>query len=349
MKRTKFLVISLISAMTIVGCDGERGDPEPPPQSSRISFSGLEGLSVNGFTAASTGLLASTDDGIYVMSDSGEWNATSAGQFAIQAMEALYPSHILASVVKENGEYALIESLNGGETWQDKPNSFTDTGEKIHALEFDEATGVLYASGSDVVARSFDFGLQWEVIAGDFGGFATGLSALRVDLANSSLWFGGQNAIEQPKLSKLDLVNGSESALADRLESLLPAPSTIKSVRFGFDQGATVYAAGEGGIVVSNTYGETWDGLLVNDSSRFYFDLIVDAQEAQIVTGGWDKTDAPQPLIIELTLDGGVTWTQEQIDDESLYGGVLSLFLLQSGSDRQVLIGTDGGGVYVFR
>lgn len=80
---------------------------------------------------------------------------------------------------------------------------------------------------------------------------------------------------------------------------------------------------------------------------RFYFDVALDPENPQILyTGGWDKVgDSPQPLIFEVSRDGGVTWEEYKYPSDILYGGVTSVIAVKEGADTVVYLGLYGGGI----
>ena len=87
--------------------------------------------------------------------------------------------------------------------------------------------------------------------------------------------------------------------------------------------------------------------MLLNAESRFFFDLIVDeAAPGTIYTAGWSKIpDEPQPLILEITHDDGVTWNRYRHPDQDIYGGVYALLVRDEENEPVLYAGLFRGGV----
>lgn len=296
-------------------------------------------------------LYAATDKGVHALIDN-EWQLLTPEEWSVNAIEFLDANHILASVSLESGE-ALMESLDGGETWEEVANNFGgEDQEKIQNLYFDKDTKVLYAIGRNVLAQSEDEGREWTILEGEWHGFASGLSAVARHSDTGDLWIGGQGAIENPVLRQVKVDQETEDHSASIAE-LLEAPSVIKSIRFfpeenSAEHGERVLASGEGGIVHSPDYGKTWLPLFVNETSRFYFDVIIDPDNSNILyTAGWSKNwETPQELRLEISPDSGKTWKAYRHNDPELLGGVWSMTLRIEDEKKVLYLGLCKGGVY---
>ena len=135
--------------------------------------------------------------------------------------------------------------------------------------------------------------------------------------------------------------------LSDAILELLKRPSTVEGVVFYPNAETTVFVSGEGGVLRSSDYGTSWSPILTNDSSRFYFDVLVDDETGMIYTGGWDKDFVnPQQLILEVSDDSGDTWRSFKHTDTDIRGGIWSLLLARFGNEKRLFVGLQGGGVY---
>lgn len=356
-----FCLITILFLITGCGSGSSSGSPTPPPApvpppepESPFESRGLGGLTVIAFAETETTLVAGTDGGIYLYEGEDAWTLKTPAEWSVLAMEALYPSQLMASV-RQGAESLLVESLNGGEDWRIVENNFGvipdfEEREPIQRLLFRDDTGELFATGYTSLAVSEDFGGTWQVIDGEWGGIGTGLSALSHAPNRDHYWYGGQGALEDPVLLSFSRFLGDRIDHSAAVEALLPRPSTVEQVRFYPDNEDLVYVMGEGGLIASSDYGANWDALLVNDNSRFYFDLAIDEQSGVMYTGGWDKnfTD-PQPLILEISTDSGLTWTAVEHDDATLQGGIYSLVLWEQDDAKRLFLGLQGGGVYEAR
>ncbi|MEL7044533.1 MAG: hypothetical protein AAGL66_05855, partial [Pseudomonadota bacterium] len=219
--------------------------------------------------------------------------------------------------------------------------------EPVQRLRFDHHSGDLLATGYGVLARSRDWGRSWEILDGAWGRVGTGLGGLSTAMAGQYIWYGGQGAIEDPVLIRYQRSGDQSEDLSEPIEALLPRPSTVESIRFYPTSESTVFVTGEGGVVRSMDSGASWEPALVNSTSRFYFDLLIDDRTGTIYTAGWDKnfTD-PQPLILEVSNDSGLTWSTYQHQDPGLRGGVWSMAFVALDGRRRLFLGLQGGGVY---
>ena len=337
--------------LLIAACDDSNGPRNPPRSDAVFIDRGLDGIEVVALEQTASTLIAATSSGIYKYVGGDDWVLVSPADWKAIAITALYPCHLLASVETPAGEFRLVESLNSGDSWNAVGNNFGGTdnsqSEPIKAIRFDDASGVLFATGYDVLARSSDFGRSWAVVNGAWQGFATGLSALKYSSQYRDIWYGGQDAIENPSLRRTDRDTGGSENLSTKVSELLERPSTIKSVVFYPFAEQTVFVSGEGGVLRSTDYGQSWSPVLVNETSRFYFDVVVDAKTGTAYSAGWDKDyDNPQPLILDFSNDGGQTWQSREYQGAAIQGGVWSLLLAEFGKDQQLFIGLQGGGVY---
>lgn len=341
--------LALVALMVACGDSDTPSDGSEPP--SAFIYLGLAGLNVVALEETESTLIAATNGGIYKYLGEADWALVSPKSWSISEVTALYPSHLLASVQTQDGEFRLVESLNSGDYWAVVANNFggspDEQSEPIKRMVFDDTSGDLFATGYDVLARSDDFGRSWFVVSGDWQGFATGMSALTYSSQHGDFWFGGQGAIENARLLRTDRESGESTDLSVAVSELLESPSTVKSVVFYPSAEQTVFVSGEGGILSSTNYGTSWSPTLVNDSSRFYFDVVIDDETGIIYTGGWDKNfDSPQPLILEVSDDSGTTWQSFEYQDAAIQGGIWSLRLAQFGPDKRFFVGLQGGGVY---
>ena len=321
--------------------------PEPVPV---ISFADLvlPDVIANRFSFNDSIKLAATQSGIYKQEDS-QWVLKSENTWNVLDITIVFDDHYLASV-KLNNEYFLLESVDSGESWTFLTTDFGGSGtanEKINRLKYEESTGILYATGYSALASSNDLGRTWTLLSGTWQGIAKGLHALAINEALNTVWFGGQGSIENPILRQYSLSNATTSN-HDDITHLLPLPSTIESIVFQPSNSNIVYAAGEGGIIVSNDAGDSWEGLLLYNNYRFYYGLLVNPDDNNtIYTAGWSKDiNTPQNLIVERSLDGGTTWEEFIHPSATLYGGVRSMAYSRNQDEELTLhLGLSEGGL----
>lgn len=365
----KLSIISIaLTGFILTGCSNSEDNvnevtepPEPVPTpvpESPFSHIGLAGATVYGLEKTYSSVAAATDMGIYLYQEDNQWTLQTPENWDVKVIEALYDTQLLAYVKltddSPEADGFLVESRDEGKTWSEVETDFgvvfpEDPKEVMRDLHFNDQSGELFAVGIQVVVSSPDFGRSWAVVNGEWGAFATGYSIVTFDDINQSIWVGGQGAIENPILHKIDYTNLSSVNYSGDIEELLHPPSTIKSIRIFPDNDQVVYVAGEGGIANSQDYGDSWQPMLLNDNSRFYFDIVQDTQTGNLFTAGWDKNfSSPQPLLIEFSEDKGQTWNQRSYEDDTIQGGVWSMLVVTEEDSNKLYLGLQGGGVVTY-
>lgn len=294
-------------------------------------------------------VFVATDKGVYKSIDEGvSWQLISSEYWDVTDIIEIDSLHVMISV-KDKGTPFLSESFDGGETWQQLRSRFgpqeSHDSQHINRLHWDENTQTLFGVGTDALAKSIDRGTSWELVAGIWDGFGSGMKSLAYSSTQNIAFYGGQGAIENPILRKIDLNNSSENFID--VTSLLPSPSTIEEIKFDYQDENTLFVSGEGGIITSNDLGLTWSPLLIDDNSRFYFDFIRDERFSNhIYTAGWNKLfNDPQPLIVEISSNNGETWQQFSHPSQKLFGGVRTMDVLYEGDEAIIFLGLYKGGV----
>jgi hypothetical protein len=129
----------------------------------------------------------------------------------------------------------------------------------------------------------------------------------------------------------------------DSYPGLLPNPSVAKGIRF---VGGRVLVSGEGGIVQTADDGRSWT-VLLHDDYRFYFDVLADPlRSGRLVTASWAKNfDTPQPLLVDVSDDGGAHWRRIEHADRTLFGGVWSMASAIERGRTVCYLGLYRGGV----
>lgn len=344
--------LSVVTILLITGCGGGDDDNSfvPAPQPEFRHF-GLDNHIINRITEIEGKLFASTDQGLYAQSEGDNWQLLTLKRWNVRDLLVTSENVWLINYSLDQ-RYYLAQSTDAGKSWQAMEHDFggpnrnqEDPQEPILRLLHD--AGRVFAVGPDVLALSENNGRNWSLLAGNWDGFATGLSVLALNKDRNDVWYGGQGAIEDPRLLRYSL---DTMVLAEfpEISELLEFPSVVKTIVLHPQQPDIVYAGGEGGLIKTDNYGETWQDMLTNDTSRFYFDLVLDPSNANILyTAGWDKNfDDPQPLILEISRNAGQTWQSHTLADNDLFGGVQSLFGRQEQGQFVLYIGLFKGGVF---
>jgi photosystem II stability/assembly factor-like uncharacterized protein len=327
-------------------------DDSEPSHQLTVEFGkqGLEDLISNRVIVTNDGtVLVATDQGAYKSIDEGEsWQLVSPDNWNINDIVEIDTLHFMISA--KNGETAFLsETFDGGETWSQLRTHFgpqdSQESQHINRLHWDESTQTLFGIGIDVLAKSIDRGGNWELVSGIWNGFGSGMRSIAYSSTENIALYGGQGAIENPILRKVDLSSLTQNFID--LTSLLPVPSTIEEIQFDSQDENILFVSGEGGIISSNDQGITWHPILLDQNSRFYFDFIRDERFTDhIYTAGWNKIfNAPQPLIIEISENGGETWRQFSHPNQNIFGGVRTMDILYEGDEAILFLGLYKGGV----
>lgn len=339
-------------SLFLAACGGGGGGPFEPPVRPVAVFEseGLAGGTIHQLRRSGDKLFAATDDGLFQKTvGDNRWQLVGLDDINVLAFVAIAADHWLAAGFERSDvtleHPKLLETVNAGSNWLEISHDFGAGGtrtEPIYALAYDPNGGVLYATGTAALARSTDFGRHWDVIDGTVDS-AGSLSALGLQPATGQVWFGGQNAIEQMVLRRYDVGSGQTQSFP----AMLPSPSVIKGLTFDPADAERVLASGEGGILQTRDGGTTWINLLGDVDHRFYFNAVLDPADSEVIyTVGWTKTPDRQPLILEVSRDGGATWTEHQHADASIFGGAWSVMAVREGTTTAIYAGLDGGGIY---
>ncbi|MBU3005305.1 hypothetical protein [Paraglaciecola arctica] len=310
---------------------------------------GLDGLISNRVLVTSDGVVVATDKGAYKSIDRGiSWELMTPEDWYVLDIIEIDTLHLMISAQLKGSNF-LSESFDGGKTWIQLRANFgaenSNHAEQVNRMDWDELTQTLFATGIEVLARSNDRGLIWEVVSGGWNSFGSGMRSVSYSTNQNVAFYGGQGAIENPLLKRVDLSNNSESFID--LTDLLPMPSTIEEIQFDENDDNTLFVSGEGGLITSSDLGETWTPLLLDDDSRFFFDFVKDKRfNDHFYTAGWNKVfDEPQPLILEISQDNGNSWQQFTHPSQTLFGGVRTMDILYEGDEAILFLGLYKGGV----
>jgi photosystem II stability/assembly factor-like uncharacterized protein len=338
-----FLIISIISFST--SCDSDSN------QEGNISWKkiGLNGLKVNKLELINNNLYAVTSDGLYVKNINSSSSFISIGLQGKNLLDvAIFnTNHILASFRNEsNGEDTKIyETLNGGTTWSVKNTNFgiIQFPEAVNDFEWDEISNTLYATGYGVLAKSIDYGTNWEILWGDWANIGTGMMINKNPFKEKDLWFGGQGGIENGYL-----VNSFNNSVRE-WNDLVPNPSVVKAIAFDNQSPQNIYVGWEGELSKSNDHGNTWTTLIDrHQEAHFFFGIGISQNNPNIIyTGKWIKGVTSQPLEIYYSSDEGITWKSEIFQSENK-GGIFDLKVKSEENQDRIFVALDGGGIYEF-
>ncbi|GHG08077.1 hypothetical protein GCM10017161_42290 [Thalassotalea marina] len=322
--------------------------PEKPsaPLTPTFVELGLERHKVEKLLSINDQIIALTDQGLYRRDST--WQALTDTRYHVLAMATLSDNHWIASV-KQNESAFFIETNDAGATWQLFDDNFGgdySSNEVARTLVYDSEKQKLYATGLFVLASSTDMGRSWTVEEGQWGSLGTGLGSILLHQEKQDVWYGGQNGIESPVLDQFNTETYALTTHAQAIGEHLPSPSVIYQIIIDPKNTDRIIAAGEGGIVHTTDYGDTWQGLLTEQNYRFHFSPVFDPKDQNIIyTAGWDKGADIQPLILEMSKDDGQTWEAYTYEKQEFKGGVRSMLAVEESGKTVIYIGLYNNGV----
>lgn len=344
-----WLCFIAFAAVFTSGCGGDKTRPLPPETTLTFAFDGLSDHSIHRLHQFDNLLFAATDKGLFIKSTATQSSWQAAGLETAELLDLIVFSkdHYLAltqSTVAEKAVYRLMETTTGGGRWYPvEPDFGGDESEPIVAIVYDSHNQRLFAKGIAVLAVSYDEGRSWHKIAGQWQGAGASRGVIKYNTRTNEVWYGGQNTVGQTLLCTYALDNDDERCFTQALAN----PGSIYDIAFDTHNPARILVAGAGGVAQSLDQGETWVTLITEQPHRLYTAVAVDRQNPDIIyTGGWDNLwQAPQPLTLEISRDGGVSWTQFLYPSTSLFGGIKSLLAVNENGRNILYIGLHKGGV----
>lgn len=347
-----FIVFTVV-ALVLLGCNSSSGDraitePEKPatPLTPKFTEFGLQRHKIEKLMQINDQIIALTDQGLYRYDTT--WQALTDTRYHILALVEISSTHWLASV-KQGEDAFFIESTDSGATWQVIEDNFGgdfSSNEVARTLVYDNQKQKLYATGYYVLASSLDNGRSWTVEEGQWGSLGTGLGAILLHQEKQDVWYGGQNGIESPVLDQFNTDTFELIMHGNAVNEHLPSPSVIYQILIDPKNKERIIAAGEGGIVHTTDYGETWLPLLTEQDYRFHFSPVFDPNDDSVLyTAGWDKGADVQPLILEMSKDDGQTWQAHTYEKQDFKGGVRSMLAVEESGKTVLYIGLYSNGV----
>lgn len=312
---------------------------------------GLDGSKVYELSIVNERLYAATNNGVYSKHIHADDDFVHLGLEGRNVVDFIVFSdqHIIATTANRGAitdDYALLETINGGDSW-DELHPFGDDGmeEPVHSLSIHPLrSSVIFATGPRVVATSSDYGRSWELLWGEWGSFATGTSVAEINPGvTDDLWFGGQGGIENGYLGML-----RNEALLNEWNDLVPNPTVATELAFDQQAAQTIYVGFEGALMKTTNNGSTWKEVIHGRTNgmRFFYGIgISTTNQNHVFAGGWLKGEETQPLILYYSTDAGENWRTRIFDDEQT-GGVFSMKVVSEATRERIFVGLDKGGVY---
>lgn len=333
---------------TYASCENEAPAPKLDFEFHQL---GLDGLKMYELSIVNERLYAATNNGVYSKHINADDDFVHLGLEGRNVVDFVVFSnqHIIATTANRGAitdDYALLETINGGDSW-DELDPFGDDGieEPVHSLSIHpNQTNVIYATGQRSVATSSDYGRSWELLWGEWGSFASGTNVAEVNPAiQTDLWYGGQGAIENGYLGVLR----NESALHE-WDDLVPNPTVALEVVFDQQVTQTIYVGFEGALMKTTNNGSTWKEVINGrrNGMRFFYGIgISTSNPNHVFAGGWLKGEETQTMIIYYSTNTGKTWSSKTFDAEQS-GGIFTMKIISEPTYERIFVGLDKGGVY---
>lgn len=341
-----------LATLSVTACGGggggssnppDTGGPLPPPDTALLNteLSGRQTVEIMQLDGKAQ--LAATHQGLLWRADAeSTWQTRSPLTEKVTALTVIDQGHYLVAFDGENGSAAqLYSTTDAGLTWQSIAHNFgADHATPITGLHYESSSDQVFAIGTDALAVSDRNAESWDLLNGQWDSFGTGLSLLRIDPVDEVIWYGGQGAIENGFLVRYE----TTTTESQRWDDLLPNPSTFKGGLVHPTDHSLLLFSGEGGIVRSDDNGSSWTRPLGDVDHRFYFDVVL-SEAGALYTARYDKGAPTQELVVECSTDNGRTWKANDLSEETSYGGVKSLLLVETAGITELYLGLWENGI----
>ena len=342
----RLALLAIIIAIFSSCDDNDVISPTPDPTFRKIGPSNLKVYKLVVYGEDS--LFAATNDGVYVKKVDSDAAFVQIGLKGRNVLDIVVftPEHFIATTGNRgftSDTPGIHETLDGGISWQKRVFGDDHNEETAHSLsQHPTIAGTVYGTGSTVVAKSVDHGKSWQVIWGNWGGFASGTSVAEVNpFLETDVWYGGQGGIENGYLGYL-----RNEEPAKQWNDLVDNPTV--AVEVAFPRKHHILAGFEGALMKTSDNGETWEKVIDGhtDGLRFFYGIDQShIRQSNVYAGGWLKGVEEQLLTIYISHDSGSTWEAITFEDEKS-GGIYCLKVIDEGNRDGVFVGLDGGGVY---
>lgn len=345
----RLALLGLAFLLLFSSCDDD--DHTAPAPELTFKQIGLDNLKVYELVLfGDDSLFAATSDGVYVKRITSSTPFTQVGLKGRNVLDVVVftPEHIIATTGNRGfttDDPGIHETLNGGTSWDKSTFGDDNNEETAHSLsEHPEHHGVVYATGNAVVAKSEDYGRNWDVIWGNWGGFASGTAVAEINpFIQTDLWYGGQGGIENGYLGYL-----RNEQPVKQWDDLVDNPTVAVDIAFTNQGGQNIFVGFEGALMKTSNNGDDWKQVIDGhvDGLRFFYGIDKsDHSGHHVYAGGWLKGVDEQSLVLYMSHDSGETWETKTFEDEQS-GGIFTMKVISDGGHDKVFVGLDGGGVY---
>lgn len=343
------VLLTIVILLLLSSCDDD--DNVTPAPELTFKQIGLDNLKVYELVLlGDDSLFAATNDGVYVKKLGSANPFTQLGLDGRNVLDLVVftTEHIVATTGNRGftaDSPGIHETTNGGTSWQKSAFGDGNTEEPAQSLSLHPTEpGVVYAAGNAVVAKSEDYGKSWDVVWGEFGGFASGTHVAELNpFKKTDLWYGGQGGIENGYLGYL-----RNEQPGEEWTDLVDNPTVAVEVAFTKPNSENIFVGFEGALMKTSNNGDNWKKVIDGHENGLRFFYGIDKSENNehhIYAGGWLKGEEHQSLVLYSSRDSGESWNTTLFEQEQS-GGIFTLKVVSEGNRDKIFVGLDGGGVY---
>jgi len=303
---------------------------------------GLESLKVYDVQIYGGEIFAGTDDGIHRFNlaypDSG-WLPVGMQGFEVTDVLVTSSSVIFAGVT--NSTYTLYRTTDGGTEWNPLPWGVqAGPGYPIYSItSVNNSSSDLLAGGLAVIASSYDAGMIWNAVWGDWIFMGMGIHFIRATASEPlTMWAGGESAIFSAVLLKS--YDGGNSWISQAPPA--GGDNRCHDVATLPDNPDVAYVGMEGVIGRTLDGGDNWHSLYY--SSLYHYTVEIDPIRPLIVYVSGSHSTAPATIV--KSTDGGESWVEisdDQFDDNFFYD-----FVMINDTDSNVLYCGTANGILTY-
>lgn len=298
-------------------------------------------------------LYAGTDNGIYkknISTSDTLWAHIGLDNNSIKALLVINNDTIFTSIKiieNESDTISIYHTVDGGLNWIPYQNGFGgDFSKQVHALcKSSYLPDLIYATGFAVIAKSYDFGLSWQQVWGNWNAGGMGTHFIKEDQNSSNIfWAGGESGYLQPYILKSydygstwqeNWINvGGDNACY--CIAIHPQNSDI------------VYVGMEGRIIKSVDGGNNWNTILTPSSYPYFYGLAISPYNPSIIyaTGAY-HIGVTQYLELYISEDEGNSWVLNTLGEPG-QNGIRDLQLVNNNNVDILFLTAGGNGVYKY-
>lgn len=316
-------------------------------------FIGLGDSIVETMQVSDNFLYAGTDNGIYkkdiTISDT-IWTHIGLDDYSIKALLVINADTIFASIKiidNESDTISLFQTVDGGIDWNSCQNGFGGEYSKqvITLSKNSDFPELIYATGFAVIAKSTDFGLNWQMVWGDWSFGGLGTHFIQEDPNSTNIiWAGGESGYFQPYILKsYDYGSNWQENWIE-----VGGDNACYCIAIHPQNSEIVYIGMEGRIIKSIDGGNNWNSIFTPSSYPYFFGIAISPYNPLIIyaTGLYNDSTSHY-LELYISEDGGNSWSLTT-EGEPGQNGVRCLRLVNNNNIDILYLATEENGIYKY-